>query len=1714
MAKNVAAPKNTGGGGYVFESKVVAWIFACMLAKRPFLDTRLGVPVKVDFQTRPGGWFLDDALVSSRSAASTHRFALSVKSNAQFTAACAPDDFVESIWEQWLHIGSRVFNQVGDYLVLVTAPPSDAARQSIEGLSRKLLPADPQKFPAYIDTPKWANENERGMFASFHCPSSLNVNPPPSREETARLLKQLRFIHCDFDSVVSTSLDRSLWLCSLCVRSGSNADSEKLWDRLCRIADTYRQVAGAITLEDLVGQLRNDFELAESPDYIADWAKLDGVSAQNATSVANKIGGVVELPRAQALDLVENAISSAELIALLGASGTGKSVLARKVFEKRMQSSGQAVWVDARSLECNDLSAFEATLKLGYPLRDLFAKALSAAPVLIVDGLDRIYNDAAFRNAVTLIRISRQVARATRWRILIPCQSSEWTRVSERLAAFGVEETIATVWLESVVADDLTPVIDSIPALASLLEQPRVARLLLNLKVLDLVARKIREGLAVSGAQWVSEVSVAGWFWDVEVSRGSGRVARGLFVRDLAQRQADQLVSAVAVDDFNASDLAALPSLQDDQICQTLANDRLAFSHDLYGDWARLRTLRNHRDDLAGFLDNRGDSPLWQRALRLFGTEVIEQPEGVGEWKAILGALGESRHMGAKDAFLEGPLYSGNLHDHLDALLPVLLEQHGSLLNRLLTRFLAFATGPGRLAQAFQATPDEKGVDLSLIDRVPSHPVWPEVIKFLNRHRLTILASQAPKISELVVLWLESAPEEAGARSEAAALGVELGKCAIAGFKEWKANFESEERRLLYRCMLLAAGELPDEVGTLALEASGRAEEALVDDVPNPWPDGPRTEIDEAFRRAVLDGRGIQRLFSARPALAREVVLATLVRFPTRSPVVEFDRRRRDSPVPERMSWLPTIYIHGPFLMCLGLNFDEGLELIVRLVDLVTGDALSHDDVRDADEEDGAADQEALTLVMDYGVKLFYGTRHTFLWSMGADNSSRVVTIALMALEQYLYMCIEAGEDVSAKLEAILSRSSSVAILGVLADVGKRNPMLFLGPLRPLLSDAAMFLLDIEKGTKGRAHLTMVGLNRPPKLVMDMALAFNTLPHRKTDMQSCFAEMVRAQPAPLEYLARVREHWIQASDHEPLVASIRAQLIGFLDPEWRVKGIERATQDALGSRASMGARLSDYDDVMKRAEFVKTALRCRKILDSSDVLDRGQLEAWWQHCRSLVEEGRPSLPPAQDTLGDEWDNAVNGCIAVLLRHSDWCAEDVSRHGWMTHTLLALWSDQPQRIIDIGDSLSSVSWECFMAESAVTLWIGDIDNPELRALVAQMVFVLQKSKMRETLFQACAAFRSRIGDDFYRLRRLAMDAAFLKVRCQLLFQHSEYFGIDETQLELLWQQIETWVTDRIEAFVSGALPVELIPWEEYDSANHFPAIEAKRIEWGHPALDLDVVRSAHTWLPLPNHAENAIERVSIVKFWKNAASFVAKRAAGRHDCYETDDDTWVLENLGAALLQCEAGDEPHSLWRPVFDLPKAWHAFPESLMSALHRYALTAGEVPEHYVATVRSMAEHALGSTGEAQAWWPRDAVWDALLGLDWVSKNAWRAKHEPLVRSLLDVFRLWMQKVPLNGERLAIFAGWLAGPAAIALRLESLLWINEMIQRDGLADISDASVAYDRLAALLNEAWNRQEQRIRSGKEIFVAFRRTLDWLVGQQNARALALSSRLGLV
>ena len=71
MSKNIASPKQTGGGGFDFENRVAAYYLASLLSEQPPLDPKLGIISRIDFQTRVDGWYLDDVLLTLSDNAST-----------------------------------------------------------------------------------------------------------------------------------------------------------------------------------------------------------------------------------------------------------------------------------------------------------------------------------------------------------------------------------------------------------------------------------------------------------------------------------------------------------------------------------------------------------------------------------------------------------------------------------------------------------------------------------------------------------------------------------------------------------------------------------------------------------------------------------------------------------------------------------------------------------------------------------------------------------------------------------------------------------------------------------------------------------------------------------------------------------------------------------------------------------------------------------------------------------------------------------------------------------------------------------------------------------------------------------------------------------------------------------------------------------------------------------------------------------------------------------------------------------------------------------------------------------------------------------------------------------------------------------------------------------------------------------------------------------
>src|SRR5690606_33385467 len=107
---------------------------------------------------------------------------------------------------------------------------------------------------------------------------------------------------------------------------------------------------------------------------------------------------------------------------------------------------------------------------------------------------------------------------------------------------------------------------------------------------------------------------------------------------------------------------------------------------------------------------------------------------------------------------------------------------------------------------------------------------------------------------------------------------------------------------------------------------------------------------------------------------------------------------------------------------------------------------------------------------------------------------------ALDALERWLTLRLDKGEDITADIERILEEGNSAALVSVLVNVAKYRPSLLTGPLAALLTCPNLFYWD-------RARVQQVGYNfiewrwlRGGQAMFDFARDWILAPHRQRSL--------------------------------------------------------------------------------------------------------------------------------------------------------------------------------------------------------------------------------------------------------------------------------------------------------------------------------------------------------------------------------------------------------------------------------------------------------------------------------------------------------------------------------------------------------------------------------------------------------------------------------------
>jgi arsenate reductase-like glutaredoxin family protein len=886
--------KNTAGEGFAVEDAVVAWLSCHLLAGVPWPNRHAGTIRALHCQMRQDGWHFEDVVVEIVGGSVDFDIGCSVKSFPVFGPEGAPADFVAAIWKQWLSAGTP-FKRGRDQLALFAAGHTHEIAETWKSLLDAAHTMTAETLARRHAERTEPSSSKRAAFASIRCPQALDASSYANREETARLLACLSLQEHDFDHSNSRSVAQAIALCQQSLFDSARERAGELWEAVLIFAGEVRQKGGTIDLPRLLSRLASRFPLKQHPSFAADWERMSSVSAEVMAIVPAKIGGIATVERRELLNRISNIAEPGRCAAILGGSGYGKTVLALAWVS--LDPAATAIWI--RSSDLTAPGGLRAVWSLRHGVAEIFANA--AIPVRVVlDGLDRCFNDEAFGEAALVLKAISQPEALERCQIVITCRPDEWDRVRRHLIRHGIAPDFEAVQVREISQAELEGIARQIPALRALVQRPHLRSLLRWPKALDIVAMHWTDGNA--SPTWASESDFARWFWQSAITREERISTRGRVARKLATLIADRLSIAARVDEFAPEELVALRDLHQerhievDDIRQTVR-----FTHDLVADFARVRELQAQGDSAAAYLRTRLHSPFWHRAVRLYGLDLLEQQADSAEWERLFVQFSEQTPTDemAQNLLLEAPVFALDQVSALDRLWPVLAADEGKLLRRFLRQFLRVATVPNEhiLANFRDRAPDFQ-LEIAVRHRWPFIPYWLGVLGFLDAHCAEVVGLARREVAEVCLLWLPLEGATTLGMKHAANLAVTSARVFYrSGEKRYPSPDKVSAEEKVCEALLAAAPVMPEEVTELALKLSGRRLPDPDDGLstkepehrsrsfprpgpPRPWPEGPQISSVPVFCRAFMNGSAAEPFLDALPEVAAEVMFATLLDIP------------------------------------------------------------------------------------------------------------------------------------------------------------------------------------------------------------------------------------------------------------------------------------------------------------------------------------------------------------------------------------------------------------------------------------------------------------------------------------------------------------------------------------------------------------------------------------------------------------------------------------------------------------------------------------------------------------------------------------------------------------------------------------------------------------------------------------------------------------------
>jgi hypothetical protein len=1724
--KKVTTPKQTSGGGYVFEDRVVAYYLIWMLSSQhPFSKTH-GPINRIDCQVQGDGWLFDDLLLTLKGEDQIHHYALSIKSNVQFSTTSAPQDFVETAWALFLDEESEVFNRESDMMGLICSLHPNPPKSAIQSLLRKAYEQSPEQLASRLKVSGYASEVERNLFDSFACSEKLTEKYDSEKPNTGEILKRIIVQELDFETTESADRAMMIYIGRNLLTNGSVENGIKLWNELCQIAQRLRISGGGIRREDLLVELKNHFEFRDFPDFSSDWYRLSNWFVDELEAIPDHLGGIIQIERQAQVDELLTNLHDNSFTALIGPSGSGKSVVG-KWTSAEFAKYANILWLRGERLRSGYIETFAGHHGLTHPLNEVLANNRHATGLIVVDSSERLIEEDDFRELAQLLKICKLDESGCIWRLLLICQADEWERVQLGVfRQFGVPMGWNIVRIASPTFERFHPLWNVFPSLQNLALRPHLQNFMCNMKVLDIFAAAIQTDPDFPNRSWVGESDLITWWWGSIIRRGNHGARRSAFLTRIAEREADYGRFELAETDFSNSDLNLVSDMRG--IIKQDMRSTISFSHDLIADWSRLQAIISHEGDLREYLRDRLTNPHWHKAVRLYGITLLERDNTGESWKRIF-----DENPDIRNSFLESVVFAGNSHQLLKAIWPILIKEDGKLLVDLLNRFLYVATFPNpqylMLAKSIEVT----DVEASTWERLPLWMYWLGMLQFLVLNAEEAIRYAKSEIARIAYTWLRYTPNDWPGREDAAKLALSVGWHVFRNHRCYQYYLSSGRDGVLpYIAALEAYCDNTDDVREFALKACSRIVPTEEDGdafeeysppgsvtisyshiyggeriTPEPWPVGPLYRVDDAFRAACLEYGALRVIMEQDPELASEIILALLVeaRSPLMDSEIDFGLLNIDKKlgIVDHNLFYPRFFTKGPFLPFLYNNPEFALKTIIHLVDFATKRWIEANYTEDNT-------QLILKLPYKFGTKDFIGDSQVFDWYHALIGSD-VITSALMAIEKWFYQLIDKDEPVEEWILFILDESCSLAFLGMLTEVGRYQPSLFTRSLSSLLFVHDFYYFEQLYIVQG-GHSFGTPLLNQGEWFWNLANEWDTMEHRSIRMLDIAANLFSTNQKFRADLLNAREKWQETLDTKSSEQRAYIEnLVSWFDPRnWK----ERELPDGSVEFVFYEPKSSHSEPEHIEAQIWQFSQRrqkeSRRRIDENMPIREDNIVDFLSKAKELSDLKRDDLKQNEYEYIAE---AMCGTIAVLYKlHRSWLRDNPQEEKWCSEKLISF----------IDNSPSGSTWIEFVCDVLPILWSEASNNSKWRKYIAKLV-VTGRYDVTYLLIRNSFEVREKLGSEFWKLVNFVLDWATVLHE----IRRAQY---SKTKINIAKLQRKT-----TQKFARGKYVSELLPWGEvsinngklWSYWNHPRYINNRKVSIYYiaPRIDIELIHHTFKNVFLPEQAIDKDERSTFLGFWEQALfSCLTRTKYFDKDGVELENekieagfpqdyDNWVFENLSIVITQMEKGENSERFWLPILDLgPNADHW----IERFLYYWFLKAKSIASLSQFTMhwRLMIEFCLSSEKWVNPNVPlayhQSSLWLRLIGISSVVGDFWVEDDQDTIKAMESCFVEIAPRVLRNRDNSRKLVSWLTKSSSKPIHLKMLIPLGEAAAKASDYWWDDRRLITT-ISSYLNILWNESSKEIMTDKILKKNFETLLHSVSTRNEPQALELQKRI---